>query len=336
MVVEVMGRHAGWIALYSGRRRRGRRDSDPGAAVRHRGGLQPDPAPPLPRALLLDRRGGGGRAAAGGDARGRRRGRSTSSATSASAASASCSRARSRSAPAIETRAVVLGHIQRGGTPTAYDRVLATRFGVGAIDAAHDGALGDDAGAARDVDRARAARRCGRRAAHGDAGGVRLCRGVPGLAAARRGGLPSPRSPAAAAAPTRPPTPSCDVYVSLPDTERRPRRCRRCPARAGRRAERRGRRDHGRGDIPGRRPAHGGRPRRSGRTRARQRRTRRRSPTSATSIRARRARRCRSRIRAGMLQVSPASGADRSRRRLPRLRSDLGAPDHAASGPSAA
>jgi phosphofructokinase-like protein len=38
----------------------------------------------------------------------------------------------------FETRAVVLGHIQRGGTPTAYDRVLATRFGVGAIDAAHD------------------------------------------------------------------------------------------------------------------------------------------------------------------------------------------------------
>jgi len=38
----------------------------------------------------------------------------------------------------FETRAVVLGHIQRGGTPTAYDRVLATRFGVAAIDAAHE------------------------------------------------------------------------------------------------------------------------------------------------------------------------------------------------------
>jgi phosphofructokinase-like protein len=37
-----------------------------------------------------------------------------------------------------EARAVVLGHIQRGGTPTAYDRVLATRFGLHAIDAAHD------------------------------------------------------------------------------------------------------------------------------------------------------------------------------------------------------
>jgi phosphofructokinase-like protein len=38
----------------------------------------------------------------------------------------------------FETRAVVLGHTQRGGTPTAFDRVLATRLGVAAIDAAHD------------------------------------------------------------------------------------------------------------------------------------------------------------------------------------------------------
>ena len=38
----------------------------------------------------------------------------------------------------FETRAVVLGHIQRGGTPTAFDRVLATRLGVAAIDAAHE------------------------------------------------------------------------------------------------------------------------------------------------------------------------------------------------------
>lgn len=37
-----------------------------------------------------------------------------------------------------ETRAIVLGHIQRGGTPTAFDRVLATRFGIAAIDAVHD------------------------------------------------------------------------------------------------------------------------------------------------------------------------------------------------------
>ncbi len=37
-----------------------------------------------------------------------------------------------------ETRVTVLGHTQRGGTPTAFDRVLSTRFGVAAIDAVHD------------------------------------------------------------------------------------------------------------------------------------------------------------------------------------------------------
>jgi phosphofructokinase-like protein len=41
-----------------------------------------------------------------------------------------------------ETRSVVLGHLQRGGPPTAYDRVLATRFGLHAIDAAHEGDWG--------------------------------------------------------------------------------------------------------------------------------------------------------------------------------------------------
>jgi phosphofructokinase-like protein len=37
----------------------------------------------------------------------------------------------------FETRATILGHIQRGGTPTAFDRVLATRLGIAAIDAAN-------------------------------------------------------------------------------------------------------------------------------------------------------------------------------------------------------
>jgi len=41
-----------------------------------------------------------------------------------------------------ESRAVVLGHVQRGGTPTAYDRVLATRFGLHAADAVQDGDFG--------------------------------------------------------------------------------------------------------------------------------------------------------------------------------------------------
>jgi 6-phosphofructokinase 1 len=41
-----------------------------------------------------------------------------------------------------DARATVLGHVQRGGTPSAFDRVLATRFGLHAIDAAHDGRWG--------------------------------------------------------------------------------------------------------------------------------------------------------------------------------------------------
>ncbi len=42
----------------------------------------------------------------------------------------------------IETRVVVLGHLQRGGSPTAFDRVLATRYGIAAIDLVHQGKFG--------------------------------------------------------------------------------------------------------------------------------------------------------------------------------------------------
>jgi phosphofructokinase-like protein len=42
----------------------------------------------------------------------------------------------------VETRVVVLGHLQRGGSPTAFDRILATRFGVAAIDLVQEGKFG--------------------------------------------------------------------------------------------------------------------------------------------------------------------------------------------------
>ncbi|HET9839133.1 MAG TPA: 6-phosphofructokinase [Candidatus Angelobacter sp.] len=42
----------------------------------------------------------------------------------------------------FETRAVILGHTQRGGSPTAFDRMLATRYGIGAIDLVHEGRFG--------------------------------------------------------------------------------------------------------------------------------------------------------------------------------------------------
>jgi len=43
----------------------------------------------------------------------------------------------------IDTRAVVLGHLQRGGSPIAFDRVLATRFGIAAINLVHEGRFGE-------------------------------------------------------------------------------------------------------------------------------------------------------------------------------------------------
>ena len=42
----------------------------------------------------------------------------------------------------IESRVTVLGHLQRGGSPTLFDRILATRFGVAAVDAAEAGRFG--------------------------------------------------------------------------------------------------------------------------------------------------------------------------------------------------
>ena len=44
----------------------------------------------------------------------------------------------------MRRRVTILGHVQRGGTPVAFDRVLATRFGVAAMDAARGRALRRD------------------------------------------------------------------------------------------------------------------------------------------------------------------------------------------------
>jgi len=42
----------------------------------------------------------------------------------------------------FDARATILGHVLRGGTPSAYDRIIATRFGIAAVDAIHDGRFG--------------------------------------------------------------------------------------------------------------------------------------------------------------------------------------------------
>ena len=43
----------------------------------------------------------------------------------------------------FESRVVQLGHVQRGGTPTSYDRVLSSRFGLAAVDAVYEKAFGE-------------------------------------------------------------------------------------------------------------------------------------------------------------------------------------------------
>jgi 6-phosphofructokinase 1 len=141
MVVEVMGRHAGWIATHAGiaggatailvperpfdlervcaqlrkRHERGRFASIVVVAE----GATPKPGTlPVPEALVDQF----GHVKLGGIV--------------------------NAIAPEIErltgfdTRVTILGHVQRGGSPSAADRVLATRYGVAVVDAAHDGAWG--------------------------------------------------------------------------------------------------------------------------------------------------------------------------------------------------
>src|SRR3712207_1464937 len=142
IVVEVMGRHAGWIAAYSG--------MAGGADVI----LVPEP--PLGTDAVLRRvrrRHGAGRTfsivvvaegATPADAE---------AATSLHQGTDAFGHARLggiavhlereiEERTGFETRMTILGHVQRGGSPVAYDRVLGTRFGVAAIDAATRGDFG--------------------------------------------------------------------------------------------------------------------------------------------------------------------------------------------------
>ncbi|MCF6744487.1 6-phosphofructokinase [Blastococcus sp. KM273128] len=141
LLVEVMGRHAGWIALHAGLAAGAHltlvpeEPFDVDEVVRlvcerfargdsHVIGVVAEGAEPLPGQMAF-RRGGidefGHRRFTGvtqqlGEELERRTGK--------------------------EVRATVLGHVQRGGTPTSFDRVLATRFGLHATIAAHEGRTG--------------------------------------------------------------------------------------------------------------------------------------------------------------------------------------------------
>jgi ATP-dependent phosphofructokinase / diphosphate-dependent phosphofructokinase len=140
LVVEVMGRHAGWIALHAGMAGGANVvlipehpfDVDAVVAhVQHRfdSGYSPivvvsEGAKPADGGLVL--------ATGATDAFGHVRLGGIGPALAALL----------EDRTGREARAVVLGHIQRGGTPSPFDRVLATRFGLAAVDALHDGSSG--------------------------------------------------------------------------------------------------------------------------------------------------------------------------------------------------
>ncbi len=143
MVVEVMGRHAGWIALEAGvaggadiilipeypvsmdevcgvvRRRHDRGKNFSIIVVAEGARLSEDGAPVQ---VQSERKDAFGHVRLGGIG-----------ATLAE---------RIEERTGFESRYSVLGHIQRGGSPTAFDRFLASRFGVAAVDLAHRGAFG--------------------------------------------------------------------------------------------------------------------------------------------------------------------------------------------------
>jgi len=140
LVVEVMGRHAGWIALHSGLAGGANVILVPERPfsvervvkwVTSRFEREYAPIIVVAEGALPE---GGGEVLAGGelDAFGHVRLGGVGQWLAAEIARRT----------GKESRAVILGHIQRGGTPTAYDRVLATRFGLHAADAVHEGDFG--------------------------------------------------------------------------------------------------------------------------------------------------------------------------------------------------
>lgn len=135
MVVEVMGRHVGWIALHSG----------------IAGGADVILIPEIPfdvekvAAKVLERERDGHTfcivvVAEGAMVRG---GHAVYRAAGKLGGIGQYVTDELERLTAKESRCVVLGHLQRGGSPTPYDRILATRYGAAAVNAIHDGIIGE-------------------------------------------------------------------------------------------------------------------------------------------------------------------------------------------------
>ena len=145
MVVEVMGRNTGLDRRLQRHRRRRRRDRDPGARADGRGDRRLDQRAPRARQELLDRRRRGGRGARvrlGREAPGPGLHGDRQVRLSAPRRHRPRARREIEQRTGFETRVTTLGHVQRGGTPTATDRVLATRYGVKAAELAMNGEFG--------------------------------------------------------------------------------------------------------------------------------------------------------------------------------------------------
>ena len=141
MVVEVMGRHTGWIAVYSGMA--GGADSilvperpydvdEVCDRIRRRHDAGRTFSIVVVSEGATPKDGGETHAGAGTDAFGHAR---------LGGIAVDLERA-IEERTGYESRMTILGHVQRGGTPTAFDRVLATRFGVAAVDAVAAGEFG--------------------------------------------------------------------------------------------------------------------------------------------------------------------------------------------------
>lgn len=140
MIVEVMGRHAGWIAFHAGMA------GGAGVILIPEQEFELDQVCEYIERSFADRHApivvvSEGARPAGGIAESEP-GKTDAFGHARLGGIAHWLEAEIESRTGREARATVLGHIQRGGSPTAFDRVLATRFGLHAIEAADQGSWG--------------------------------------------------------------------------------------------------------------------------------------------------------------------------------------------------
>ena len=142
MILEVMGRHAGWIALHAGLAGGADVILHPRDPVRPRR-ASPIACRPARATAAASRSSWSPRAPSGPTAAspGRRGSATTPSATGSAAISYRLAEELA-AATGHSIRNTVLGHVQRGGSPSPFDRVLATRYGVAAVETLAAGKTG--------------------------------------------------------------------------------------------------------------------------------------------------------------------------------------------------